>query len=275
MKLVASTVFLSLALSGCTRFGQLLEDSTLGTVDNQEIHKLGFGSGTTSKIYVYLPVQKTGDIKIAPSKEELIDTYGTAQVSKYTFPSALFDNSNYFYLAKNSNPSNHENVLSNIFSKNHDRTDDGQIGTLVQSGFSIEIHKMTATFTTDPLFVGIVHLAQNAEQSKGIESNQILGQYKGTTIFQLQYNNPSAFGRDPYIYVSINEKNELMPLSSEMTFSSGKSSTVIRNNLILVDEKGHFIDKNTLNPSVLELMVNTTKSTQNTLTKVQEGNTLR
>jgi hypothetical protein len=276
LKVALSSLMLTMLLSSCTRYGELLEDNTLGAINHQEIHKLGFGSGESSKIYVYLPMNQTGETLNPPSKEELVDTYGTAQVSKYTFPSGFFDNSNYFYMAKASDNSSHENVLSTIFSKNHDLTDDGEIGTLVQSGFSVEIHEMSATFTTDPLFVGIVHRTQNGEQSKGILSNRVLAQYKGTTIYQLKYNNPSIFGRDPYIYVSLNENNELMPLSSEMTFSSGKSSTVIRNNLILVDEMGHYINNNTLNASILDRIINVIKPSVNTLaTKPSPTNEVR
>ena len=47
-------------------------------------------------------------------------------------------------------------------------------------------------------------------------------------------------------YFSLNDKGELLPLSSESVYKKGKHSYVINSNIVLLDEAGHLIENNQL-----------------------------
>lgn len=235
---------LALNLSACTRFGEFLEDKPLGVVDNQEIHKLAYGSGNSYKIYLYYPLSKNAP-NAQVSNEEVVDTYGSAQVVKYTFPSGTFENDNEFFKPFDTQNSN-QNLLGSVFTKDHPMNDDGQMGSLTFNGLTIDIHQMSRFVSSDLLFVGVVHKSNQENGSVNVKEQQVLGTYNNSTIYQFVFDSPKFLARDPVIYLAVNQQKDVMPLSSEMTYSSGKSSVVIRSNLILLDESGHLIEHNML-----------------------------
>lgn len=240
MKKVSIAILLLLSLGACSKYGEMKSDEVIGVTNQNEIHKLTYGTGSLHDLSIYYPI-KTNNLDMKNMEVENTDTFGNAQINQYTVSTPPFHYNHVFFLPiKVDCAITSEN---NIFSKNHYRTSDSVIGTYVFNHFDIEIYKMSKTFNSDIIYIGIVHPKKEGQTSQALNSDTILANYNNTQIHELEFEKDSIFSRNPYIFFATDSKNNIMPLSSEMAFPQGKSTVIVRSNLVLLDENNHLIEQ--------------------------------
>lgn len=250
-KALGLSLMLAASLSACSKFGDFEADKNVATINQQQLHQLTYSAGDNFDLSVYYPVNpqnaKTPSKQTDPRMtQEIADVYGNAEVDRFIIHGTTFSSDKVIYMVKDIGSVSNQNQLSEVLSQTHNKKDMGIIGNYVEGKFNLEIHQMRSGAETDPIYVAVVHPRHAGDYSKNIDQDNVVSNYNNSTIHQVVFNQPQNETDEPRLYFSLNDKGELLPLSSESVYKKGKHSYVINSNIVLLDEAGHLIENNQL-----------------------------
>lgn len=251
MSKVAAVILSIASLSACSRFGDFKSDKDLGVINHQDIHQLKYAADNDSNydltLYYPLAEAKKDNKTIDPRlSKQMVDVYGNAEIDLYTINGGSFASDKSFYVVSDIGTTNEANMLSDIFSQHHNKSEVGTLGTYVFDKYTLEIHEMHGSVDDSPLYVAVVHARKPGDYAKNMTQDNIIANYNNTTLHQVTFNKLHAQEFTPVVYFATNDKGLFLPLSSLTIYPNGRYSAGMFSTTILVDENGHLIFNNQL-----------------------------